>query len=126
MDVPTLERLAAATGAALMRDPEAVDRDLLDGPWQSRAEIHEATGMVVAQLGLNSDDALAVLKAHAYAGETTLIEIAERVVDRTIHFFNTSDEPPASGGRSPWTALKDSPGWPGSHGCWCTSRTRSA
>ncbi len=92
MDVSTLERLAAATGAALMRDPEAVDQDLLDGPWQSRAQIHQATGMVVAQLGLNGDDALAVLKAHAYAGETTLIEIAERVVDRTIHFFN--DEPP--------------------------------
>jgi hypothetical protein len=98
MDVPTLERLAAATGAALMRDPEAVDQDLLDGPWQSRAEIHRATGMVVAQLGLSADDALAVLKAHAYAGETTLIEIAERVVDRTIHFYK-SNEPPAHGGR---------------------------
>lgn len=98
MDVPTLERLAAATGAALMRDPEAVDQDLLDGPWQSRAEIHQATGMVVAQLGLNADDALAVLKAHAYAGETTLAEIAQHVVDRTIHFYNTPNEPPANGG----------------------------
>ena len=91
MDVRALERLAAATGAALMRDPEAVDQDLLDGPWQSRAEIHQATGMVVAQLGLNTDDALAVLKAHAYAGETTLIEISRHVVDRTIHFFNAPD-----------------------------------
>jgi hypothetical protein len=101
MDVPTLERLAAATGAALMRDPEAVDQDLMDGPWQSRAQIHQATGMVVAQLGLNSDDALAVLKAHAYAGETTLADIAEQVVHRTIHFFNSPDDdnPPRQRGR---------------------------
>lgn len=96
MDVPTLERLATATGAALMRDPEAVDQDLLDGPWQSRAQIHQATGMVVAQLGLNPDDALAVLKAHAYAGETTLADIAERVVDRTIQFFNDPDRHPGT------------------------------
>ena len=68
MDVSTLERLAAATGAALMRDPEAVDQDLLDGPWQSRAQIHQATGMVVAQLGLNGDDALAVLQGARLCG----------------------------------------------------------
>ena len=98
LDIPTLERLAAATGAALMRDPEAVDQGLLDGPWQSRARVHQATGMVVAQLGLNADDALAVLKAHAYAGETTLVEIAERVVDRTIHFYNSPNDPPRQRG----------------------------
>ena len=99
MDVRTLERLAAATGAALMRDPEAVDQDLMDGPWASRAQIHQATGMVVAQLGLNSDDALAVLKAHAYAGETTLADIAEQVVDRTVHFFTSPTDPPEEGGQ---------------------------
>lgn len=100
MDVLSLQRLAAATGAALMRDPEAVDQDLLDGPWHSRAQVHQATGMVVAQLGLNSDDALAVLKAHAYAGETTLSDIAEQVVNRTIHFFNSPEDPPRQrGGR---------------------------
>lgn len=93
LDIPTLERLAAATGAALMRDPQAVDQDLVDGPWQSRARIHQATGMVVAQLGLHADDALAVLKAHAYAGETTLTNIAAKVVDRTIHFYNSPNDP---------------------------------
>jgi hypothetical protein len=55
--------------------------------------------MVVAQVGLNADDALAVLKAHAYAGETTLADIAEQVVDRTIHFFNSPNDPPRQRGR---------------------------
>jgi hypothetical protein len=99
MDIPTLERLAAATGAALMRDPEAVDQDLMEGPWHSRAQIHQATGMVVAQLGLDSDDALAVLKAHAYAGETTLADIADRVVHRTVRFFTSPDDPTGQRGQ---------------------------
>lgn len=94
LDEPTLVRLAAATGAALMRDPDALDQELQDGPWQSRARIHQATGMVVAQLGLSSEDALAVLKAHAYAGETTLADMAERVVDRSIHFYNPQPPTP--------------------------------
>ena len=98
MDVPTLERLATATGAALMRDPAAADQDLTDGPWQSSAQIHQATGMVVAQLGLGADDALAVLKAHAYAGETTLADIAKRVVNKTIHFHNSPTDPPRQRG----------------------------
>lgn len=88
MDAPTLFRLAAATGAALVRDQDALDQDLLEGPWHSRAAVHQATGMVVAQLGLSPEDALAVLKAHAYAGETTLTDMAARVVDRKIRFYH--------------------------------------
>lgn len=100
LDETTLVRLAAATGAALMRDPDAVDQDLRDGPWQSRARIHQATGMVVAQLGLSTEDALAVLKAHAYAGETTLSDMAGRVVDKKIHFYNPPPtKPPTERGR---------------------------
>lgn len=99
MDDSTLLRLAAATGAALMRDPEAVDQDLRDGPWHSRAHIHQATGMVIAQLGLGRDDALAVLKAHAYAGETTITDIAHQVVSRTIRFLADEVDPTDEGGR---------------------------
>lgn len=98
LDEPTLLRLAAATGAALMRDQDAMDQDLLEGPWHSRAKVHQATGMVVAQLGLSPEDALAVLKAHAYAGETTLTDMAERVVNRTIRFYHPPTIPPKPGG----------------------------
>lgn len=82
----TLIRLAAATAAALVRDPDATAEEVERGPWQSRARIHQATGMVVAQLGLPPDDALAVLKAHAYAADTTLDDVASRVLSRTLRF----------------------------------------
>jgi GAF domain-containing protein len=86
MDERMLLTLAAAAGAALVRDPTALDEELEDGPWTSRAAIHQATGMVVAQLRINTDDALAVLRAHAYAGETTLADIAGRVTDHSLTF----------------------------------------
>jgi hypothetical protein len=82
----TLVRLAAATGAALVRDPTALDVVLDDGPWDSRAKIHQATGMVMAQLRVTSVDAIAVLRAHAYAGDLTLDDVARRVLERSLKF----------------------------------------
>lgn len=82
----TLLRLAAATGAALMRDPDAVGDEVTQGPWHTRVSIHQATGMVAAQLGLAPDDAVAVLRAHAYAGDTTLSDVAARVLSRELRF----------------------------------------
>ncbi|KRE98998.1 hypothetical protein ASG88_14755 [Nocardioides sp. Soil777] len=90
----TLLRLAAATAAALMRDPDAVSDELAEGPWQSRVSIHQATGMVAAQLLLTPEDAVAVLKAHAYAGDTTLSDVAARVLSRELRFH-----PATEGGR---------------------------
>ncbi|QIK75052.1 ANTAR domain-containing protein [Nocardioides piscis] len=92
LDRDTLLRLASATGAALIRDPQAVEDDLDRGPWSSRAKVHQATGMVVAQLGLGIDDALAVLKAHAYAGDTTLDDVATHVLDHTIRFHQPGSD----------------------------------
>jgi ANTAR domain-containing protein/GAF domain-containing protein len=82
----TLVRLGAATGAALVRDPTALDVVLDDGPWDSRAKIHQATGMVMAQLRITSVDAIAVLRAHAYAGDLTLEDVARRVLERSLKF----------------------------------------
>jgi hypothetical protein len=83
---PTLVRLAAAAGAALVRDPTALEVDLDDGPWDSRAKIHQATGMVMAQLQITGGDAMALLRAHAYAGEMTLDDVAQRVLDKSLEF----------------------------------------
>lgn len=88
----TLLRLAAATAAALVRDPTATTDEVERGPWRSRVRVHQATGMVVAQLRLAPDDALAVLKAHAYAGDTTLADVADRVLDRTLRFHPPREE----------------------------------
>lgn len=90
----TLLRLAAATAAALVRDPEALADEVDQGPWQSRSRIHQATGMVVVQLRLNPDDALAVLRAHAYAADTSLEDVASLVLSRALRF-----NPPTERGR---------------------------
>jgi AmiR/NasT family two-component response regulator len=60
--------------------------DLDDGPWDSRAKIHQATGMVMAQLQITGGDAMALLRAHAYAGEMTLDDVAQRVLDKSLEF----------------------------------------
>jgi len=81
-----LQFLANVVGAALVGDTDATDATT--GPWASRARIHQATGMVVAQMHVSPDDALAVLRAHAYGQQTTLSEIASAVVERRIKFPN--------------------------------------
>jgi hypothetical protein len=82
----TAQFIADAIGAALLRDPTAGEGINDAGAWSSRAGIHQATGMVIAQLRVSPDDALAILRAHAYAHDTTLAEIAEQVVDRRLDF----------------------------------------
>ena len=39
------------------------------GPWASRAQVHQATGMVIAQLQIPSDDALALLRRECHVGD---------------------------------------------------------
>jgi ANTAR domain-containing protein/GAF domain-containing protein len=82
----TAQFIADAVGAALLRDPTGGDGITESGAWSSRAVIHQATGMVIAQLAISPDDALAILRAHAYAHDTTLAEIAGLVVDRRLDF----------------------------------------
>jgi hypothetical protein len=87
----TAQFLADAIGAALLRDPIPYNGSgQADGMWSVRAEVHQATGMVIAQLRLPADDALAILRAHAYAHDTTLAVIAHQVVTRQLDFQGES------------------------------------
>ena len=56
-----------------------------------RAEIHQATGMVAVQLGVDLSTALVRLRAHAFTKDRLLSEIANAVVDRTLRFRPESD-----------------------------------
>jgi hypothetical protein len=49
-----------------------------------RAEIHQATGMVIAQLGVSAQEALVRLRAHAYAAGQTADEVARDIVARRL------------------------------------------
>jgi hypothetical protein len=84
--IATGQFVADTIGAALLRDPPSPDGLDTDGVWSSRAEVHQATGMVIAQLQISADDALALLRAHAYASNRSLAEVARQVVNREIDF----------------------------------------
>jgi hypothetical protein len=82
--------LADAIGAALLGDPDARPEVTL-GPWTGRARIHQATGMVVAQLKISPEDALVLLRAHAFAHGTTLDDVAEQITRFRLDFRRADD-----------------------------------
>jgi hypothetical protein len=77
--------LSDAIGAVLVHASTGID-DLRTGPWATRAGIHQATGMVVEQLHVAPADALALLRAHAYTHDSSLAEVADRIVQRRLAF----------------------------------------
>jgi hypothetical protein len=60
------------------------------GPWWdqplSTREVHQATGMVVAQLGVSAHEAFVRMQAFAYSNSRTLSEVAQAVVHRQLRF----------------------------------------
>ena len=52
----------------------------LDGALANRLEVYQAQGMVMVDLGVGIDEAMARLRAHAYAAERTLIAVAQDIV----------------------------------------------
>jgi hypothetical protein len=85
------DALAAADLAALMMLGQRTEPGEDGGGWLHpalgrRAEIHQATGMVLAQLGISATDALARLRAHAFVHQRLLIDVARDVVARRLEF----------------------------------------
>jgi hypothetical protein len=85
------DAISAADAAALMllglrTDPDPEGDAVWDRSWSKRAEIHQATGMVIAQLGINPTDAFARLRAHAFTEGVSLGDVARDVVARRLHF----------------------------------------
>jgi hypothetical protein len=58
----------------------------LRGVGESRVQIHQATGMVSAQLGAAPGDALSRLRAHAWSTHRTLAAVSADVVTRRLRF----------------------------------------
>ena len=50
----------------------------------SRAEVSQATGMLVAQLGVEPTEALVRLRAHAYATGRSATDVARDILDRRL------------------------------------------
>ena len=102
-----LRDMVAATDTAMLlllgshtgNDPDDVVRT--DGPredgrreeglWIDRAEVHQATGMVLAQLDVPPEDAFARLRAYAFAQRRPLSDVARDVVARRLVFTQDMD-----------------------------------
>ena len=86
--------LAGAVGQQVLR--AAITRSGDEGDSApgvfSRRVIHQATGMVLAQLGVSAEDAVLVLQGHSFAAGLTMIEVAQSVVDRTLDFSAKAGE----------------------------------
>jgi hypothetical protein len=83
-DVMRAADMAALMFLGLRTDPG--EGAWLDHSLHGRAEIHQATGMVVVQLGINATDALARLRAYAFVEQRLLSDVAHDVVSRRLRF----------------------------------------
>jgi hypothetical protein len=77
-DVATHALLSATTSDELAR--ELLDIGL------HQLEVHQATGMISVQLSVTVADALARLRAHAYAEDRSISAVASDVVARRLRF----------------------------------------
>jgi ANTAR domain len=57
-----------------------------DDPTAHQAQVHQATGMIIAQLGVTAAAAFARLRAYAYAHDRRLGDVARDVVARRLRF----------------------------------------
>lgn len=51
-----------------------------------RRQVHQAVGMIFVQLNVQIDEAFALLRAHAFASDRMIEDVARDVVDRRIDF----------------------------------------
>jgi hypothetical protein len=70
----------------------AIDNPDEDDDGLSRAIVHQATGMIIAQLDIAPDDAILVLKGRAFSTGRSMREIARDIVERRLDFSQPEDE----------------------------------
>jgi hypothetical protein len=86
----TEEQVTDASALAEAAAWQVLRRIIADEPdpeWTgSRREVHQATGMVLAQLDISANDSLLLLRAHAFASGRSVREISADVVSRRLAF----------------------------------------
>ena len=77
--------LADAVAAALLLDPQTTDTSGPSGPWSGRAHIHQPPAWW-SHSWSSPADALALLRARAWAEDATLDDIVTQVLAATLVF----------------------------------------
>jgi len=80
--------LAAIIGRHVLREALGSDdrSQFLAANPRSRRTIHQATGIVLAQLGMPPEDALLMLQGHAFATSRSMMDVATDIVERRLAF----------------------------------------
>jgi len=96
VEVASARTLAAAMSSAALRlaAQSATVHDLADGDMspETRRVVHQATGMVLVQLGVSATEAFARLRAHAFAQGWSLDFVAQEVVARRLSFRDPTED----------------------------------
>lgn len=87
-DAVALAEVISTTVLALQADAEpGILAEQLNASLELRAVVHQASGMLSAQLDIGVDEALVRIRAHAYTAERPVNEVARDIVNR--HLFLT-------------------------------------
>lgn len=70
----------------------------LDAAFQGQPEVHQATGMVSVQAGVDLKEALLLLQAHAFTEGVPIVEVARAVLARSTSFHDRSWSEPQGPG----------------------------
>ncbi len=99
-DLATARRMAGIAALALSALSANADRwldgagDRMAGAGMRHQQVAQATGMVIAQLGLSPEAALARIRAHAFAHRRPLLAIAADIVSRHVNLRAGTDHGP--------------------------------
>lgn len=74
-----------AAGRVLDRALAHMDDQMQEGPY-SRRVVHQATGMVIAQMRVSAEEALLLIRAHAFTMNRSVRDVAADITSRRIDF----------------------------------------
>lgn len=57
----------------------------------SRRLIHQATGFVLAQIGVSAEDAMLLIRTHAFTAGMTMMEVSDRILTGRLAFSHVDD-----------------------------------
>lgn len=94
-DMAGAEKLARIVASQVLRralDALGEESGTSQARWSTRREVHQATGMLIAHLSLTPDDALTLLRGHAFVLGIPVLEVAEGILDRRILIDTLTDD----------------------------------
>lgn len=79
--------MAGAVGRTILRNAlQEMGDDTLSVGRHSRRAVHQATGMVLAQLDIDADDALLTIQGYAFSSGRPVLEVADEILAGRLRF----------------------------------------